>query len=585
MRQVNLLLKEINPGLNHRGSFDPESMKELVESVKTHGVLQPIIVRLIPKEWAALSVPPEKWTIVCGGRRFRAALTAGLTIIPAVVRDLTDAEAEEIQMVENLQREGLHPLDEAEGYWKLMKNNGYTAEDVAARVGKSRTYIYSRLKLADLPEKAKKALRENRLSPSIALLVARIPDPDLAEEACKEIIKPNYTGEGMSYRAARNHIEHHYMLDLKTAPFSTKDASLDPKAGACTTCPKRTGNQAELFEDVKNVDVCIDPPCFENKKKLHQARLLARAKEKGQTVLPAAECKRLFPHEHSLLSDNSSFVDLEDTCYETDDYKPWAKLLGKHTPEPVLAIDPKGDIHRLVNRKEAYEALKKAGHKVPKLDEKYAKDRKAEREKAKKEKLQEAAVLKAVVAAAEEKGHDWLESQGPANDLTRILGFLAGMVIRHNHYDPLRELAGRHPGFEYIKKKAPEGGFYNPYAGLYNWKKWDEYISGMDGAKTLGFIVEVLFWGEDTRKLAFSYLKIDPKAIKADPPPPKQAPKKQKGLRCVVCGCTEARACEGGCAWIFKNLDLLEGVCTTCGNTKKGKVWLKTNGPSQSVKV
>jgi ParB/RepB/Spo0J family partition protein len=200
-----------------------------------------------------------RYEIVAGERRFRAASAAGLTEIPAIVRDLTDAEALELQVIENNQRVDVHPLEEAEGYEALMQHAHYSVDDMAAKVGKSRAYVYARLKLLALCEAGRKALYEGTISASIALLLARIPVKKLQEKCLDEVLDDMGSGEPMSFREAKDHVENRYMLRLKEAPFKPGDAGLVPKAGACTDCPKRTGNEPELFADIANADVCTDP--------------------------------------------------------------------------------------------------------------------------------------------------------------------------------------------------------------------------------------------------------------------------------------------------------------------------------------
>jgi ParB/RepB/Spo0J family partition protein len=230
-------------------------------------VLQPIVVRPL----AALR-GLAKYELVAGERRWLASKQAGLAHIQASVRVLTDEEVLEVQLVENLQRKGLHELEEAEGYDELMKLKKIGAEQLVAMVGKSRSYVYARLKLLALCPEARKSFYAGELDASRALLIARIGHHDTQRQALKDVTKGRYAGdEAMTYREAHRHILDHYMLALKNAPFDIKDPGLLPKAGDCIKCPKRTGNQADLFGDVKNADVCTDPKCFDDKRQAHYA--------------------------------------------------------------------------------------------------------------------------------------------------------------------------------------------------------------------------------------------------------------------------------------------------------------------------
>ena len=130
---------------NPRKTFGPAQMAELVQSVREHGILTPILVRCWPASLAWTGADMPFFEVVAGERRFRAARVAGLTLMPALVRDLSDAQVLEIQVIENLQRADLHPLEEADGYQHMMASHGYTADMIAAKIGKSRSYIFGRL--------------------------------------------------------------------------------------------------------------------------------------------------------------------------------------------------------------------------------------------------------------------------------------------------------------------------------------------------------------------------------------------------------------------------------------------------------
>ncbi|EAF1440757.1 ParB/RepB/Spo0J family partition protein [Listeria monocytogenes] len=151
----NIVIKEIKPNpYQPRKIFDAKAINELRDSIKIHGVLQPIILRNTDKGYE----------IVVGERRYRAAKEAKLKEIPAVVRDLTEEEMMELSVIENLQREDLSPLEEAESYQFLMKKLGLTQAKLAERVGKSRPYIANFVRLLTLPEEVQVMLRDGSLS-------------------------------------------------------------------------------------------------------------------------------------------------------------------------------------------------------------------------------------------------------------------------------------------------------------------------------------------------------------------------------------------------------------------------------------
>ncbi|MBD7984192.1 ParB/RepB/Spo0J family partition protein [Sporosarcina sp. Sa2YVA2] len=150
---IRLKSIKVNP-YQPRKIFDENAIEELSESIKEHGVLQPIIVRKVN----------TTYEIVVGERRFRAAKLAGLLEIPAVVRQLTDEQSMEMAILENLQREDLTPIEEAEAYQKLMDNLSLTQEQLAFRLGKSRPHIANHLRLLSLPDVVRKLIMDGKLS-------------------------------------------------------------------------------------------------------------------------------------------------------------------------------------------------------------------------------------------------------------------------------------------------------------------------------------------------------------------------------------------------------------------------------------
>jgi ParB family chromosome partitioning protein len=170
-----------------RMDFDPQELESLSESIKVQGVLQPILVRRHPTE-------ADRYQIIAGERRFRAAGMAGLTEIPTLLRDMDDSDAAVVALVENLQRQDLNPLEEAEGYHRLMEEFGLTQEALGYAVSKSRSHIGNTVRLLRLPEQVKRELRVGTLTSGHARALLNAPDPaSLAEQITKR---------GMSVRQA-----------------------------------------------------------------------------------------------------------------------------------------------------------------------------------------------------------------------------------------------------------------------------------------------------------------------------------------------------------------------------------------------
>jgi ParB family chromosome partitioning protein len=165
---TTLRISRIEPNKKQpRRHFDDAAMKTLADSIAEHGVLQPILVK---------PIDGDRYIIVAGERRFRAAKMAGLSEIPAVVKELSELEAAEAALVENLQREGLNPIEEAAGIKTLMEEYGQTQEEAAKALGKSRPAVANILRLLDLPEDVRKLLREGKISPGIGKALAGCED-------------------------------------------------------------------------------------------------------------------------------------------------------------------------------------------------------------------------------------------------------------------------------------------------------------------------------------------------------------------------------------------------------------------------
>lgn len=180
-----LPLSEIIPNKDQpRKTFDETTLAELSESIKQHGVLQPLLVR---------PLPGGGYQLVAGERRWRACRMAGVREVPVVVKELTDTETMEIAIIENLQREDLNPIEEAEGLQALVDKCGLTQEEVAASVGKSRPAIANSLRLLRLPQEVRDMTREGRISAGHARALLSLDNDAMIFEAAQNIISNNLT--------------------------------------------------------------------------------------------------------------------------------------------------------------------------------------------------------------------------------------------------------------------------------------------------------------------------------------------------------------------------------------------------------
>lgn len=266
---------------NPRKHFAKDALADLTKSVAEKGVLVPLLVR---PGWQKLDAKQgeERYEIVAGARRFRAAKAAGLKEIPVLVRELNDEQALEVQVIENLQREDVHPLEEAAGYKQLLAKGKYDVEALAAKVGKSASYVYQRLKLAELAPAAKKAFEEEQITAGHAILIARL-QPHQQKEALQYA---TYEYEKPSVRDLAGWIESEIFLDLHSAAFPKDRAELLPGVPACVECPKRTGFSPALFADVKKKDTCTDGACFHKKAEAFVQISLSEAKKAGKELVP-----------------------------------------------------------------------------------------------------------------------------------------------------------------------------------------------------------------------------------------------------------------------------------------------------------
>lgn len=183
---VELPLTEIrsNP-YQPRKEFDEKSLSEFAESIKEHGVIQPIIVKKSIKGYE----------IVAGERRTRASKMAGKTTIPAIIRDFSDQDMMEIALIENIQREDLNPIEEAEALSKIIETSKMTQEEASKKFGKSRSYITNILGLLSLPEQTKQYVREGKISMGHARVLSKLQDEELINALANQIIE-----EGLSVR-------------------------------------------------------------------------------------------------------------------------------------------------------------------------------------------------------------------------------------------------------------------------------------------------------------------------------------------------------------------------------------------------
>jgi len=265
---------------NPRKHFDEASIIELAHSILEKGVLQPILVRPIMGT-------NERYEIIAGERRFRACKHLQLTdphsfmTIPAIIRDLDDEAALEIMIIENLQRKDIHPMEEAAGFMNLSRIKSMDVKEIAARVGKSPSYVAQRMKLCDLIEPIQKAFYEGRILVKDSMTISTLKPEDQQDLFEEEMA---HLDAGEMYHLGTWDLRK-FQHALMRAPFDIKDPHLKKDAGACTVCPHNTAFNTLLFPDMEQNPICQNSQCFKQKCNLSFDRELINAQEDPGVVL------------------------------------------------------------------------------------------------------------------------------------------------------------------------------------------------------------------------------------------------------------------------------------------------------------
>ena len=267
-RDLPLMQLQESP-TNPRRRYDETAMQELAVSIQSQGILAPLLVRRLE---------PSQFEVIAGSRRFRAAKTAELSDVPVRIVEMTDAQVLEAQCVENLQREDVHPLEEANAFSAMLREH-YDVATIAAKIGKPATFVVSRIQLTQLIATIADAFLADKLTLGHATLIAKLPQAH-QPEAFTASYRNVWMTEGQTQvlvpvKELASWIESNILMELRTASFDRKDAELVPDAGSCHDCPKRTGANALLFPESQR-DACLDRECFQAKINAHVARSIER---------------------------------------------------------------------------------------------------------------------------------------------------------------------------------------------------------------------------------------------------------------------------------------------------------------------
>jgi ParB/RepB/Spo0J family partition protein len=266
-----LNMSQIKIGQNYRKTVSESGMDELTASVRSKGVIQPVLVR--PS--GPIISPPElrgqmQYFLVAGRRRYLAAQRAELKNIPAMIRELSDVDALEIQVIENTQREDPNPLEEGWGFAELIEKGKHTVETLAAKLDKSADYVLRRIKLTLLPEAAQEKIGSGELSIGHALLITRLKH--LSEQ--KEFLKM-LMSQDMTVRDAQSRMRN-FSSDIQDAVFDTS---------TCQKCAYLSSNQTALFPELKKSGQCMDRGCYFAKTRDYYQDIIAARRNEGFKII------------------------------------------------------------------------------------------------------------------------------------------------------------------------------------------------------------------------------------------------------------------------------------------------------------
>ncbi len=270
LENIPIEMIDVSP-FNYRKFYDNDALNSFAEELKLHGIISAVTLR---------KMPTGRYELVAGERRYRAAHIAELKELPAIIRILTDDEVVELQLAENIQRENPHPLHESQAIAQ-MQQHGHNIEEIAARLGKSKAFVYSRIKLSALIDPLQEVFLAGKLTLQEAFDIASIAtqsQEEFYEDYCKEWKKKNFHLYNLG------NILNRFRYDLKYAPFDTKDKTLMPDMGACTKCPFNSAVLKTLFPEMAKEAQCTNKGCYQQKCTAHLQRIIDQTIEENHPV-------------------------------------------------------------------------------------------------------------------------------------------------------------------------------------------------------------------------------------------------------------------------------------------------------------
>ena len=343
-------LIEFSPD-NVRRAHNKDADADLAADVKAHGVLEPVLVRPHPKK-------PGRYDLRAGERRVRACQAAGLETVPALVREMDDAEALRVTVIENLQREDLTPMESALALERLHKH-GWDDDAIGAEIGKSPGWVARRRALNKLTPGWQKTLLDGQRGnvgewPAAHLeLIARLPEA--TQDAVLRQFRREWHWEdnrGMPTRAKIEHEIDQYLRKTGSAKWALEDADLLPEAGACAACVKRSGAQPRLFEDLgtsAKEDRCLDGQCWEKKAAAFVRRRAAELQEEhGKELLLVEDGS--YGEKSPVKGEVVNQYSISDCKPGTPGARPCLRVTGPHAGQVGWAISRRAESGRRTGR-------------------------------------------------------------------------------------------------------------------------------------------------------------------------------------------------------------------------------------------
>lgn len=346
-RELDLAVSAIRP---RPGNRPARRVAELAESIRDGGLINAVLVRLDP---VGKGPSRTEYELIGGERRWRAHQHLGLQTIRARVYEGTsEADAEELGEIDNLQRDDLTPIEEGEAYERLLESCGTTAE-LARRVGRTETHVRQRMRLANLVDAIRVLVDDETLDIGAAEVIAQ-QHPDIQAKVAPYFVRA--AKDGRISRLDVIELLEGYVHDISRAPFDTSDAALVEGAPACGQCPKRTGTQGTLLEVVDAADRCLDGACWDRKTGASAEVKLADAKKRGLTVLSKAQAKSsLLPDGRTM--HNSEYVGTHESIWTGGANVKVGAVITADTPR-VVAVAEDGRVIDLVKRSTAESAAR-----------------------------------------------------------------------------------------------------------------------------------------------------------------------------------------------------------------------------------